>query len=152
LKSGASGLVVSVNTSAAKGTVKEPQAEAVLRENYGIEGDAHAGSWPRQISLLAEESISKMSAQGIPGLKPGDFAENITTRGIELYTLPVGTVLALGDCLAEITRIGKECHKDCAIRQKTGNCIMPSEGVFARVIRGGVLRAGDHIKIEKCSG
>jgi cyclic pyranopterin phosphate synthase len=142
-------LVVSVNISAKKGTVKEPRAEAVLRENYGIEGDAHAGSWPRQISLLAEESIAKMSARGIPGLKPGDFAENITTRGIELYKLPVGTVLALGDCRAEITLIGKECRQDCAIRQKTGNCIMPSEGVFVRVIRGGRLKAGDRIKIEE---
>jgi cyclic pyranopterin phosphate synthase len=149
LKSRPSVLVVSVNTSAKKGTVKEPHAEAVLRENYGIEGDAHAGSGPGQISLLAEESISKMSAQGIPGLKPGDFAENITTSGIELYKLPVGTVLALGDCFVEITRIGKECHQDCAIRQKTGNCIMPSEGVFAKVIRGGRLKAGDPINIKE---
>jgi cyclic pyranopterin phosphate synthase len=145
-------LVVSVNTSGKKGTVKEPQPEAILRENHGIEGDAHVGEWHRQISLLAEESIAKMSAMGIPDLKPGDFAENITTRGIELYKLPIGIVLRLGDCLVEITQIGKECHQDCAIRQKTGSCIMPSEGVFAKVIRGGRLKAGNRIKIGEPSG
>ncbi len=138
--------VVAVCTSEAKGTRKEDIRECVIKENYGLTGDAHADSaWHRQVSLLAVESIDKMRKQGLE-LKFGDFAENLTTEGIELFTIPIGTRLAVGnDVILEISQIGKECHTGCAIRQLTGDCIMPREGVFAKVIRGGNVKAGDEI-------
>ncbi|MDR1024227.1 MAG: MOSC domain-containing protein [Treponema sp.] len=135
--------IVSVNISAEKGTEKRPIGEALLRRDHGIEGDAHAGNWHRQISLLAQESIDKMSALGVTGLVPGSFAENITLRGLELHTLPVGTRLLLGDCEVELTQIGKECHRHCRIYQQIGRCIMPVEGIFAKVLKGGTLKTGD---------
>lgn len=141
--------VISVNISEEKGRIKHPIGKAYLKENYGIEGDAHAGAWNRQISLLAEESIQKMKKLSSSyDFKAGTFAENITTEGIELYTLSVGTRLKLGDeVMLEITQIGKECHKGCEIRNITGMCIMPTEGVFAKVITAGLLKAGDRIEV-----
>ncbi len=138
--------VVSVNISERKGTVKRPVPEITLRLRHGIVGDAHAGDWHRQISLLAEESVDKMRAV-LPQLKAGAFAENINTRGIELKTLPVGTRLRIGETVVEVTQIGKECHNDCAIKKATGSCVMPTEGIFAVVVTEGTVRAGDRIEI-----
>lgn len=139
--------VAAVCISTIKGVPKKAVQEAELRPEHGIVGDAHAGKWHRQVSLLADESVEKMRAK-LPGLKPGAFAENILTRGITLYELPVGTRLRVGPALLEITQIGKECHSDCAIKKATGDCVMPREGVFAAVIEGGVIRAGDAVRIE----
>jgi MOSC domain-containing protein YiiM len=140
--------VVSVNISTEKGTVKAPVPQVTLKKDWGIVGDGHGGNWHRQISLLARESIDRMSALGIEGLKPGDFAENITTEGLELHTLPVGTRLALGGCEVEVTQIGKECHHGCAIFQQVGKCIMPTEGIFVKVITEGTVAPGCNISIE----
>ena len=137
--------IVSINISAQKGTCKYPVEEALLQPEYGITADAHAGPWHRQISLLGLESIEKMTKAGATGLEPGVFAENVTTEGIELFLLPVGTRLRLGECLVEVTQIGKACHKHCEVYKKVGRCVMPLEGVFARVVRGGVIRPGDEI-------
>jgi len=120
---------------------------AVLLEKFGIEGDAHAGNWHRQVSLLDQASVDKMSALGVEGLTPGIFAENITTEGIALHALPIGTRLRVGEVELEVTQIGKECHAHCQIYQQVGMCIMPTEGIFAIVIRGGEIRAGDAIEI-----
>lgn len=142
--------VVSVNISEKKGTVKREVPEIQLKLRHGIVGDAHAGDWHRQISLLAEESVDKMRSL-LPGLEPGAFAENINTRGIELKTLPVGTQLRLGEAVVEVTQIGKECHSDCDIKKKTGKCVMPTEGIFAVVVKEGAVRRGDEIEILKDS-
>lgn len=139
--------VVSVNISEKKGTFKHPVAEAALRIDHGIERDAHAGNWHRQVSLLAQESIDKMKAKGAGALTPGMFAENITTEGIELFTLPVGTRLRIGACLAEVTQIGKECHQHCEIYRKVGSCVMPLEGIFVKVLEEGCVRPGDAIEL-----
>ena len=138
--------ITSINISPKKGTFKQPVESAELRVDHGIVGDAHAGNWHRQISLLAQESIDKMTALGLDDLTPGKFAENITTEGIVLYTLPVGTILRLGSCRVEVTQIGKECHTHCEIYHKTGDCIMPQKGIFCRVIRGGKIKNGDTIE------
>lgn len=138
--------VISINKSETKGVIKTSQEEGVFIEDFGLEGDAHAGKWHRQVSLLAEESIDKMR-KALPDLRDGDFAENITTEGIVLYDLPVGTRLKIGDTIQEVTQIGKECHKGCAIKQKVGQCIMPNEGIFTVVIKGGLVRVGDEISI-----
>lgn len=140
--------VVAVNISQKKGTVKRSLDKALLKKDFGIEGDAHAGNWHRQISLLAQESVDKMTALGIKDLTPGKFAENITTRGIELHTLPVGTRLSIGEVLLEVTQIGKECHQHCEIYQQVGMCIMPVEGIFAKVINEGAIKAGDEIMVH----
>ena len=138
--------VVAVNISEEKG-MQKVQVEAVeLKENHGIVGDAHAGDWHRQVSLLAEESIDKMRQLGLE-LDPGAFAENITTRGVELVALPVGTRFELGSALLEVTQIGKECHQHCAIYHQAGDCVMPKEGIFARVLRGGDVRTGTSFKV-----
>ena len=139
--------VVAVNISERKGTFKHPIPVAHTSVDHGIEGDAHAGNWHRQISLLAKESVDKMTALGVPDLTPGKFAENITTEGIELYTLAVGTKLRLGDCLAEVTQIGKECHQHCQIYKQVGMCIMPTEGIFVKVLEPGDIHPGDEISI-----
>jgi MOSC domain-containing protein YiiM len=136
--------VVAICCSEKKGEQKTLITSAVVKEDFGIVGDAHAGPWHRQISLLAQESIDKMRQKGLV-LKHGAFAENIVTRGIDLLSLPVGTVLTLGEICLEITQIGKECHQRCAIYEQAGDCVMPKEGIFARVISGGVLRSGDSI-------
>jgi len=140
--------VVAVCSSTAKGVSKLPVDSAVFKVGMGLEGDAHAGGDAvREVSLLAVESIGKMDAGGRE-FKPGDFAENITTSGIELVSLPIGTRLQAGnEVLLEITQIGKKCHSGCAIFKEVGNCIMPKEGVFARVIKGGTVRPGDGIQV-----
>ena len=139
--------VLSVNISVAKGTPKTAVNPGVMIEDFGFEGDAHAGKWHRQISLLGKESIEKAKGMRTDGLCHGVFAENITTEGITLYTLPVGTRLKVGECEIEITQIGKECHEGCAISKLVGQCVMPREGVFARVIKGGRVFAGDDIEV-----
>ncbi|MCR3760463.1 MOSC domain-containing protein [Clostridium felsineum] len=139
--------VVSINISDKKGVVKTPINEGEFIEDYGLKDDAHAGKWHRQVSLLAKESIDKMTALGVMDLSFGKFAENITTEGIVLYTLPVGTKLKIGRTIHEVTQIGKECHTGCAIKNKVGQCIMPKEGIFTRVITGGRIKAGDIIEI-----
>lgn len=141
--------VVSINISEGKGVPKREIPEGIFIENHGLKGDAHAGKWHRQISLLSEESIDKMIAQGIDELIPGSFAENITTSGIELHTLPVGTKLKIGETLQEVTQIGKKCHSNCAIFNKVGSCIMPTEGIFTKVIKGGVVRPGDSLEVQE---
>jgi MOSC domain-containing protein YiiM len=142
--------VIAVCRSKKKGTAKTPVAEIVIKEEYGVMDDAHAdANSHRQVSLLAIESIDKMRGKGLD-LKPGDFAENITTKDINVASLPVGTRLNIGrEAVLEMTQIGKECHAACAIRKQVGDCIMPREGVFAKVIRGGRIKAGDIIIVEK---
>lgn len=141
------GKVVSVNSSQEKGVVKQPIDEGVFLENHGLEGDAHAGNWHRQVSLLALESFQKMIDAGAEGLVPGIFAENITTEGIELFTLPVGTRLKIGETIQEVTQIGKECHSGCEIARKVGKCVMPKEGIFTKIIKPGKIREGDSIEV-----
>lgn len=140
--------VVAVNTSEKKGVVKKPRDEIKLVEDFGISGDAHAGKWHRQVSLLALESIEKMKKLGINDLSYGVFAENITTEGIELYTLPIGTTFIINDVVLELTQIGKECHQGCEIRKLVGDCVMPREGIFTRVIKGGTIKPGDEIIVN----
>lgn len=140
------GQVLAVCTSPKTGMRKANVGEGVLRVNWGIEGDAHAGDWHRQISLLAIESIDKMRAKGLD-VGPGDFAENITTEGLELVSLPVGTRLRLGTSLVEVTQIGKVCHTRCAIYYQAGDCVMPKEGIFVRVLEGGAVRVGDAVEV-----
>jgi len=144
--SDARGTVVSVNVAPEKGERKTPRAEVTLVVEHGVEGDGHAGPWHRQVSLLAQESIDEMRARGLD-VGVGDFAENVTTQGIVVHELPVGTRLALGPCLVEVTQIGKVCHDRCAIFYQAGDCVMPREGIFARVLRGGALRAGDEVTV-----
>ena len=139
--------VVSVNISERKGTVKTPVPEITLRLRHGILGDAHAGDWHRQISLLAEESVDTMRAACPIPLDAGVFAENINTRGLDLKHLPVGTHLRVGPAELEVTQIGKECHSDCAIKKAVGKCVMPTEGIFAVVVQEGTVRPGDKIEI-----
>ncbi len=138
--------VVAVCTSEIKGTIKYPVEEITLKVNHGIVGDAHAGDWHRQVSLLANESVDKMKAK-FPDIPIGAFAENILTEGIELCTLPIGTKLKISDVTLELTQIGKECHADCAIRKQVGDCVMPREGIFTKVLTEGVIKAGDEITI-----
>ncbi len=141
--------IIAVCKSEQKGTRKEPIAESYIQQDYGLAGDAHADcATHRQVSLLAMASINKMRRLGYD-VGPGDFAENLTTEDIELISLPVGTELCVGDeVVLEISQIGKECHTGCAIFRQVGKCVMPKEGVFARVIRGGTVRVGDGIKVK----
>jgi MOSC domain-containing protein YiiM len=132
--------ILSINISERTGEQKEPVQEALLRTDHGIEGDAHAGPWHRQVSLLATEDIEGMRGRGVE-IHYGDFAENITTQGIELAELPVGTRLHLGEVILEVTQIGKECHHDCTVFEAVGDCVMPRRGIFAKVIRGGRIRS-----------
>ena len=140
--------VIAVCISEKKGTPKYEISKAELRVNHGIVGDAHAGNWHRQVSLLADESVDKMRS-AYPDIPIGAFAENILTRGIKLTGLPIGTRLRIGSALLEVTQIGKECHSDCAIRKIVGDCVMPREGIFAKVIEEGTIEAGDIITVEK---
>lgn len=139
--------VVAINISKQKGVIKEPVEKAVFIESYGIQGDAHAGDWHRQVSLLGKESADKIKAMGVSDIKEGVFAENITTEGITLYSLPIGTQLQIGETLQEVTQIGKECHAHCAIYKKVGDCVMPREGIFTKVLKGGTVFPGDVIEI-----
>lgn len=140
------GVVLAVNISDKKGVVKRPVEEAEFKIDHGIIGDAHAGNWHRQVSLLDKSSIDYMREKGLT-LQNGDFAENITTDGISLYELPVGTKLEIGSTVQEVTQIGKECHKGCAIKTKVGDCIMPTQGIFTKVIKEGKVKPGDKIYI-----
>ena len=139
--------VIAVNISDKKGMVKHPIEKGFFKLNHGLEGDAHAGNWHRQVSFLGVESIDKMKAKGIEGLESGKFAENLTTEGIILYELPVGTKLKVGEVTLEVTQIGKECHQGCEIRNLVGDCVMPREGIFARVLIEGFIKAGDEIEV-----
>lgn len=139
--------VVAINISEKKGVPKVTIPEGNFIEEFGLEGDAHGGKWHRQVSLLGIESIDKMKAVGVQGLCTGKFAENLTTEGVVLYELPVGTQLKIGDTIQEVTQIGKECHQKCAIYHTVGDCVMPKEGIFTRVLKGGVVKAGDEIEI-----
>ena len=138
--------VEAVCTSEKKGIVKKEQASVLFRENWGIEGDAHGGDWHRQVSLLAAESIDLVK-EVLPSLEKGAFAENIITRGIDLAKIGIGDKLQIGDSvIIQITQIGKECHNSgCAIKKATGDCIMPREGIFSKVISGGAVVPGDKI-------
>lgn len=142
-------VVKAVNISEKKGEIKHPIEKGFFKINHGLVGDAHAGEWHRQVSLLGTESIEKMKASGVQGLCSGKFAENITTEGICLYEIPVGTRLKIGDVTLEVTQIGKECHLGCQIRQLVGDCVMPREGIFAKVITEGYIQAGDDIVVEE---
>jgi len=141
------GLVVSINTSSSKGEKKTPVKSGVLTVGIGLAGDAHADGGHRQVSLLAQESIDKIRDLGLAA-GPGDFAENITTRGMELFSLPLGAQLGIGrEVVVKITQIGKECHDRCNIFYQVGDCVMPREGVFAEVLTGGLVQAGDEIEM-----
>lgn len=141
------GKIKAISISTKKGTKKNNVPEAELKVDLGMEGDAHAGNWHRQISLLAVESIDKMIAKGA-NVSPGNFAENITTEGIELPKLPIGTRLKIGGGIElEVTQIGKQCHSRCEIYEQLGDCIMPREGIFAKVRKGGVIKVADTIEV-----
>ena len=141
------GTVRAVCTSPEKGTEKRPAEKGVFIRDYGIENDAHAGKWHRQVSLLSWDSVQEFNRRGA-GVTDGDFGENLLVEGIDLKELPVGTVLKAGTVTLRLTQIGKECHSGCAIRERTGDCIMPREGVFAEVLEGGEIRAGDVMTAE----
>ena len=142
------GKVIAISISKKRGIPKTNIPSANLIENYGIEGDVHAGNWHRQVSFLAVESIEKMREKGLPKLRPGAFAENITTEFINIPELQIGSVIKIGkDAQLEITQIGKECHTKCAIYTKVGDCVMPREGIFAKVINGGKIFVNDIIKV-----
>ena len=141
-------IIRAVCISEQKGQQKHPVDSVVLRPHHGIVGDAHAGDWHRQVSLLSKESVDTMQAKVAVPLLPGAFAENILCEGIQLRALPIGTRLRVGTALCEITQIGKECHADCAIRRQAGDCVMPREGVFAVVLEAGEARPGDEVSVE----
>jgi len=141
------GKIVAVCTSERKGMRKKNVGEGILKVNFGLEGDAHGGDWHRMVSLLAMESIKTMQDKGLK-VGPGDFAENLTTEGLELFTLPIGTKLKIGETsIGEVTQIGKECHTKCAIFYQAGDCVMPKEGIFIRLLEGGTVRVGDNIEV-----
>lgn len=142
----AEGQVLAVCTSGKKGTRKRDVGQGELRPNWGLVGDAHAADWHRQVSLLAWESIEKMRAKGL-NVRAGSFAENITTTGLSLVDLPVGTRLRLGEALVQVSQIGKVCHDRCAVYYQAGDCVMPREGIFVEVLEGGTVRAGDRIEV-----
>ena len=141
------GKIIAVCTSGKKGMRKKNIGEGILRPDHGLEGDAHAGDWHRQVSLLALESIDKMRDKGLD-VNPGDFAENLTTEGMVLVDLPVGTKLRIGsEALGEVTQIGKVCHDRCAIYYQAGDCVMPKEGIFIKVLTGGPVKVGDAVEL-----
>ena len=140
------GKIRAVCISREKGTAKSSVGRALAIEDFGLENDAHAGKWHRQVSLLPYEEIEKFKAEGAP-VTDGSFGENLITEGLKLRELPPGTRLRAGGALLEVTQIGKECHSRCAIGRAMGHCIMPEEGIFARVLTGGVIEAGDAIEI-----
>ncbi|MEL7567779.1 MAG: MOSC domain-containing protein [Dehalobacterium sp.] len=141
------GKIVAVCTSEKKGMRKKNIHQGELQVDFGLKGDAHGGPWHRQVSLLAIESIDKMRAKGLD-VHPGDFAENLTTEGIDLVSLPIGTKIKIGaNALGEVTQIGKECHNKCAIYYQAGDCVMPKEGIFIKVLREGQVKEGDTIEV-----
>ena len=144
------GVVRAICISRRRGVQKTAVPEARLIEQWGIEGDAHAGQWHRQVSLLTVESIEKIRRKGIE-VGPGDFAENIVTEGVDLLPVAIGDRIELGQARLEVTQIGKECHSRCAIYEQAGDCVMPREGIFARVLKGGEIKVGDSIRVVKAS-
>ena len=142
------GKVLAVCTSPEKGTAKRNVGKAELTENHGLQGDAHAGPWHRQVSLLYHQKIEAFRSRGAE-VADGDFGENLVVDGIDFSSFPVGTIFASGEVVLEMTQIGKECHNGCRIFQTMGDCIMPREGVFARVLHGGVISAGDEINVRQ---
>ncbi|MCL2684148.1 MAG: MOSC domain-containing protein [Synergistaceae bacterium] len=146
-----SGRIIAVCTSREKGTIKKNVGEAELIEGFGIEGDAHGGFAHRQVSLIASEDIEIMKAK-LPELVPGSFAENLTTEGIDLASLSIGDKIKAGKCLLEVSQIGKDCHAKCQVFEQTGECIMPTKGIFCRVITGGHIRTGDPIELYGGAG
>ena len=141
-------IIKAVCISKEKGTAKVNVGQAEIIENYGLKDDAHAGNWHRQVSLLSYEKIEEFKALGAP-VEDGSFGENLIVEGIDLRTLPIGTKLRCNQILMEVTQIGKECHHGCAIAQAVGKCIMPTEGIFAKVLEGGTVKVGDQITIEE---
>lgn len=139
--------VAAICISEVRGIQKHEIPEAFFKADHGIVGDAHAGSWHRQISLLGVESVAKLQEKIDFELKNGAFAENVLAEGMTVYTLPVGTKLRIGEALCEVTQIGKECHADCAIRKAAGDCVMPREGIFVKVLESGAVKKGDSIEI-----
>ena len=144
-----SAVIKAVCISEKKGQQKHPVESVHLRPEHGIDGDAHAGNWHRQVSLLGKESVDKLQEKISIPLFPGAFAENILCEGITLYKLPLGTKLRVGTALCEVTQIGKECHSGCEIRKLVGTCIMPKKGVFCRILEGGTVRPGDSFEVVK---
>lgn len=142
------GIVKAVCISEKKGTAKRNVGKAVFLENFGLAGDAHAGTWHRQVSLLSDEKIQAFKALGV-SVHDGDFGENLVVSGVDFAALPVGSRFQIGEVLLELTQIGKECHHGCAIAQAVGKCIMPTEGVFARVLKGGSVSTGDQLEVVK---
>ena len=142
-------VIRAVCISEKKGQQKHPVASVFLKPEHGIVGDAHAGNWHRQVSLLGQESVDRLQEKISIPLFPGAFAENILCEGLTLYQLSVGTKLRIGTALCEVTQIGKECHADCAIRQQAGDCVMPREGIFAVVLEEGEAKAGDLVTVEE---
>ena len=147
--SGQTAVIRAVCVSERKGEQKHPVDVIHLRPGHGIDGDAHAGNWHRQVSLLGQESVDRLQEKISIRLFPGAFAENILCEGLVLYKLPIGTKLRVGTALCEVTQIGKECHADCAIRRQAGDCVMPREGIFAVVLEEGYAKAGDRIVLEE---
>lgn len=141
--------IAAICISDVRGIQKHEIPAAHLRKDWGIEGDAHAGNWHRQVSLLSVTSVAKLQEKLSFELKHGAFAENILVEGMSVHTLPVGTRLRIGTALCEVTQIGKECHNDCAIKKAVGKCVMPTEGIFAVVVKEGVVRPGDEIEVLK---
>lgn len=141
------GKVIAISVSKRKGTIKKNVPSANLIKDWGIEGDAHAGKWHRQVSLLANESIDTMRAAGLPGLRAGEFAENITTESLNIPGMKTGTRLKVGETELKITQIGKKCHDKCAIYARVGDCVMPREGIFAIVVKSGSIKVNDEIRI-----
>ncbi|MBR6528848.1 MAG: MOSC domain-containing protein [Firmicutes bacterium] len=140
-------VIRAVCISEKKGTAKKNIKEAEIIQNFGLKDDAHAGNWHRQVSLLSYEKIEEFKALGVD-VKDGDFGENLIVEGIDLSKLPIGTKMTINEVLLEVTQIGKECHTGCAIAQAVGKCIMPTEGIFARVLKGGHVKVGDSVFIE----
>ena len=139
--------IAAICISEIRGIQKHEISEAYLRAGHGIEGDAHAGSWHRQVSLLSVDSVAKLQEKLDFELKHGAFAENILVEGMAVHTLPVGTRLRIGEALCEVTQIGKECHSDCAIRKAAGDCVMPREGIFVKVLESGRIAKGDAVEV-----
>ena len=138
--------IKAVCISEKKGTAKKNVGQAELIENFGLKDDAHAGNWHRQVSLLSYEKIEEFKTLGVD-VKDGDFGENLIVEGIDLAKLPIGTKITINQVLLEVTQIGKECHTGCAIAQAVGKCIMPTEGIFAKVLKGGIVKSGDTVII-----
>lgn len=140
------GKIIAICLSEKKGTQKRDVGTAKLIENWGLENDAHAGNWNRQVSLLSHDKVEDFRARGAEVIS-GDFGENLVVEGIDFRTLPIGTKFSCGEALLELTQIGKECHSHCAIYHTMGDCIMPREGVFSRVLQGGTISVGDELVV-----